>query len=441
MNKKRISFLIVIILTCTIFLSGCVLQGKSAYDIAVDNGFVGTQQEWLESLKGANGINGTDGEFILINSLFQEAVLNGYEGSYFNFLETYFRSSNEQVNQVTYATNKALRSIVSIRAKKADSVNAGAGVIYKITGNTAYIITNYHVVYNGSDALDKISKEITVFLYSKDYSNFAIAATYIGGSMTKDIAVLAVDTRQTHWASQFVMPVELAQYNSVLVGSTAIAIGNPNADGIAATCGVISLLDESIDMTAIDEQSVISYHVLRTDTAINGGNSGGGLFNINGELIGIVNAKIIDSSIEGMAYAINVDLAIAVANNIIRNYSANGGSIVTINKVIIGIMSAITSIDLHYDPELAATLAIETITIVEVVSGSVATGILFENDIILFARNNKENSFAPLKVTNNYQLGEYMYNFDKGDVLMLTIKRDGVVQEVAITLSNSVIEK
>lgn len=77
------------------------------------------------------------------------------------------------------------------------------------------------------------------------------------------------------------------------VGDSVIAIGNPNAGGIAVTQGILSMESEYITMTAADNVSTVQIRVMRVDAAINGGNSGGGLFNDSGELIGIVNAKVV----------------------------------------------------------------------------------------------------------------------------------------------------
>lgn len=113
--------------------------------------------------------------------------------------------------------------------------------------------------------------------------------------------------------------VEIANSNEINVGDKAIAIGNSEALGISATSGIVSVDSEYITMLSLDEKAYVDHRVIRIDTAVNGGNSGGGLFNSNGQLIGIVNAKITDDSIENIAFAIPSNVAISIAQNILNN--------------------------------------------------------------------------------------------------------------------------
>ena len=101
------------------------------------------------------------------------------------------------------------------------------------------------------------------------------------------------------------------------VGESAIAIGNPEGNGFSTSLGIVSVDSEYIEMTGADGVTNVEFRVMRIDTAVNGGNSGGGLFNSKGELIGIVNAKIQSTTVENIAYAIPSNLAAAVADNII----------------------------------------------------------------------------------------------------------------------------
>lgn len=120
-KTSKIIAIIMIISITAVLLSACVTisNGQSAYDIAVKNGFVGTEAEWLESLKGtdgtngSNGIDGTDGEVKIISSLYDEAVEKGYTGTFFEFLQEYIQSTATSTS-VTQATNEALKSITSI---------------------------------------------------------------------------------------------------------------------------------------------------------------------------------------------------------------------------------------------------------------------------------------------------------------------------------------
>lgn len=216
----------------------------------------------------------------------------------------------KSVNTDGSGTSTAAGSIADVAANAADSVveittetietstyfgqyvtsGAGSGVI--ITEN-GYIITCDHVV-NGAST-------VTVTLTNGD----SYDATIVGEDSVTDIAVLKIDANNLTCAV-------IGDSDSLVVGQDAIAIGNPLGElGGTVTNGIISALDRQVE---VDGQT---YNLLQTNAAINPGNSGGGLFNINSELIGIVNAKSSGSGIEGLGFAIPINDAIAVAEQLI----------------------------------------------------------------------------------------------------------------------------
>ncbi len=174
---------------------------------------------------------------------------------------------------------------------------AGSGVIISEDG---YIITNHHVIDGAS--------EVTVRL--KDGTEYT--AQIIGSDEESDIAVIKIDATGLQTAV-------LGDSSTLAVGETCIAIGNPLGElGGTVTEGIISALDREI---AIDGQTMT---LLQTSAAINPGNSGGGLFNAKGELIGIVNAKTSASGIEGLGFAIPVNTAKDIAEELINNGYVTG---------------------------------------------------------------------------------------------------------------------
>lgn len=160
------------------------------------------------------------------------------------------------------------------------TTGAGSGVIFTSDG---YIVTNNHVIEN--------SNAITVKLnHGESYP-----ATLIATDSKTDLAVIKID------ASNLV-PVILGDSDALLVGEDAIAIGNPLGElGGTVTNGIISALDREV---TIDGQK---RNLLQTNAAVNPGNSGGGLFNAKGELIGIVSAKSSGTDVEGIGFAIPVN--------------------------------------------------------------------------------------------------------------------------------------
>lgn len=424
-------------------------HGKSAYEIAVDNGFVGSEQDWLASLSipgaqgpsaydvaVANGFTGTFDEWInLITgdglqglSAYEIAVLYGFEGTELEWLDSLKGAKGDTgYGSVADAVNFAINSTVSVYAGS----SAGSGVLYlgdKALGN-AYVITNYHVVYNSLTS--EINTDISVFLYGMPYLEYEIPATYIGGSMHYDIAVLKIEGSEIYKESS-AFAVTVADVYDIYPGYTAIAIGNPMSEGISATTGIISVDSEYIDMIGVDDITPVSYRVMRIDTPINRGNSGGGLFNDRGELIGIVNAKIISTEVESVGYAIPASIAIYAANNIIRNY--DGIESTGIIRCLLGVMIKIDDAYSIYDAEEKRVKIINTISVDSVSPGSAAYGNLIEGDIIegfTYGATTRE-------VTRLFHLVDYSLNFVHYDTVTLHIIRNGVQMDISMVLTNAI---
>ena len=169
-----------------------------------------------------------------------------------------------------------------------------------IISEDGYIVTNNHVVEGAN--------KITV----RDKDGNEYAAELIGTDAKTDLAVIKVNANNLSAAV-------LGNSASLSVGDEAIAIGNPLGElGGTVTRGIISALDREIN---IDGQAMT---LLQTDTAINKGNSGGGLFNSQGQLIGIVNAKSSGSSVEGLGFAIPIDTAKPVIESLITSGYVTG---------------------------------------------------------------------------------------------------------------------
>lgn len=172
------------------------------------------------------------------------------------------------------------------------SEGAGSGVIVSEDG---YIATNYHVIEGSS--------KVTVKLHSGD----SYDAEVVGYDSENDLAVLKIDAKDLN-------AVTIGKSSSVKVGDLAVAIGNPLGTlGGTATSGIISSLDREL---TIDGRKL---SLLQTDSAINPGNSGGGLFDGSGKLIGIVVAKGSGTGIEGLGFAIPIDTAAPIINQIIED--------------------------------------------------------------------------------------------------------------------------
>ena len=254
-------------------------------------------------------------------------VLSGAVGFAGGYLGNQYAGNSSGTNKVIYqsvqrtsttsGSDSDKLSVADVAALTADSVveittesvttgkfmqqyvseGAGSGVIITSDG---YIATNNHVIDGAS--------KITVRL--KDESVYE--ATLVGKDAKTDIAVLKINAKDLTAAVY-------GDSSKLVVGETAIAIGNPLGElGGTVTSGIISALDRSI---TIDGETMT---LLQTNAAINPGNSGGGLFNQYGELIGIVNAKSSGSDIEGLGFAIPMNTAKTVIEEIIENGYVRG---------------------------------------------------------------------------------------------------------------------
>ncbi len=342
---------------------------------------------------------------------------------------------NSQSGNLAFGANEGVRSIVSIYCTHStglfgSSGSTGSGIIYKVNAEgDAFVITNYHVVHNSSYG---ISEKIELYLYGMEYTDYTIPATYVGGSMNYDIAILRVENSEIlkkAYASGSVQAVKIADSDKISIGQETIAIGNPQGQGISVTTGVISVDSEYIDMTGSDGKTAISFRVMRTDTPVNSGNSGGGFFNAKGELIGVVNAKIINSDVENIGYAIPSNVARAIADNII-DY-CYGKECKTVMRGILGITVIANSLSTYYDEEAGMLVRVEEIAVHDVTEGGLGSKMFQTGDIIKSVTiGDKE-----IEITRQHHLIDAMLDVRVGDTVTNVIVRNGEEMTVSTVIT------
>lgn len=213
--------------------------------------------------------------------------------------------------QVTDVVEKVTSSVVGVTNVQQSSdfwsqqenseAGTGSGVIYKVEGDDAFIITNHHVI-EGADAIDIVLSDETT-----------IDAQLLGSDVYTDLAVLKIDS------SEIDEPIELGTSDDLRVGEPAIAIGNPLGHMFSGsvTVGVVSGTNRTIPVDINqDGRPDWQAEVIQTDAAINPGNSGGALINIEGHLIGINSMKINEASVEGIGFAIPIDAALPIVDEL-----------------------------------------------------------------------------------------------------------------------------
>ena len=264
------------------------------------------------------------------------------------------------------------------------SAAAGSGFILTQDG---YILTNYHVV-EGSNSI-----KVTT------YDGTSYDAQLIGYDESNDIAVLKIDASD-------LTPVVLGDSDTLNVGDSVVAIGNPLGElTFSLTTGVVSALDRPVTLS-----TGTTMNLIQTDCAINSGNSGGALFNLYGEVIGITNAKYSSSgssseaSIDNIGFAIPIDQVRSIFESIITN-----GYIV---KPYIGVtVSDVSSESQSYGlPQGAAVRSVTE-------NGPAAEAGLQENDIITAVNGET--------ITGSNDLVKLVKASAAGDTLELTVYRQG----------------
>lgn len=270
---------------------------------------------------------------------------------------------------------------------------AGSGVIISSDG---YILTCAHVVDGAST--------ITVTIGDKDYT-----ATLVGEDTTSDIAVIKID-------ADGLTPATVGNSDSLKVGQSVMAVGNPLGElGGTVTGGMISALNRSV--TIQGSSSVNTMSLIQMDASVSPGNSGGGLFNMNGELVGIVNAKSSSSDAEGLGFAIPINDAIKVAQELLENGYVTGRPYLGITYLAVE------------DAQTAAQLGVNAygVYVVEVVKGGPAekAGLQAGDRIV---------SVDGTEIASKDDLGTLMQEHAAGDTLSITIARDGQMQTVNVTL-------
>ncbi len=280
---------------------------------------------------------------------------------------------------------KCIQSVVIINVTETTTAygqeyttsGAGSGVIYTTDG---YIVTNYHVV--GAN-----TKTISVILYNGE----VYEGKYIYGDEYMDISVIKIEKNDC-------TPAVFGDSDAMMLGDEVVAIGNPLGYGLSVTDGIVSALTRDVTV----ENTTMT--LMQTSAAINSGNSGGGLFNAKGELIGIVNAKIGGVSVEGMGFAIPSSTVVKCINDL-KNYGYITG------QARLGV--TVQTKQYQSWPYMQTYSYIQVTEINE--NGSAAKSGLEVGDILQKINGTEISSFATLS--------QMLTKYGIGDTVTLTIRR------------------
>ena len=351
------------------------------------------------------------------------AVIGGLLGSVFTYFvfdakldkltlsQTSGNSTSTQIqiektdSPVVAIAQKAGPSIVGVKVNSLfqgifgnleTSDEEGSGIIYSEDG---YIVTNYHVI---ETAIKNSSATIQVTLSTGESLN----ASIIGYDDVTDLAVIKVDKTGLQAA-------EFGVSGDLKVGELAVAIGNPLGQELAGsvTGGYISALNRKLTTDGR------TYNLIQTDAAINPGNSGGALVNSQGQVIGINTAKINETSVEGIGFAIPSDDALPIIKELIQN-----GKIV---RPYIGLSGI--NID---DATARMNNIVKGVYVMQVLQGTPAQEAGIQRGDIIVQIDGKD-------ITTMEELNEIKNAKNIGDTITLKINRAGKEIEVKVTLASN----
>ena len=280
----------------------------------------------------------------------------------------------------------------------------GSGVIFKVEGNTAYVVTNNHVI-EGSDQIE--------IAFS---SGEKTSAELVGTDALTDLAVLKMD------AGYVEAVLEFGDSSVVRAGEEVIAIGNPLGLEYAGsvTQGIVSAVDRTVSV----ETSAGAWDLttIQTDAAINPGNSGGALMNAQGQVIGINSLKISDDDVEGIGFAIPSNDAVPIINEIMETGQ--------VNRPYLGVgLASLEEIPQYYLQSLPEEVE-GGVVITSVQEGSAASNAGLQVQDVIVAVNGTE-------VGNSTDFRKNLYNLKPGDTAELTVFSSGKEKTVKVTLGGT----
>ena len=322
-------------------------------------------------------------------------------------LETINTVSVTETDRIKSSIDKVYDSVVVIESYKGNTqISSGSGFVYKKDDKKGYIITNYHVV-DGSSSL-KV----------KYMNGETVDANVLGGDEYSDIAVLSVD------ASSVLQVAEIGDSTKLELGDTLFTVGTPvDSDYMGTvTKGILSGKDRTVTVSLTNGSFMME--VLQTDAAINPGNSGGPLVNINGEVIGVNSLKLVQDEIEGMGFAIPIELVMSSVDRLEKGEE--------IKRPLLGVsLLDVDSTYMLYRNNIFLDESIEQgVVVVEVQEESTASlAELQKGDVIL------EIDGVQIENTAHFRFVLYKYNI--GDKINVKYYRDKKISDVEIELKDA----
>ena len=311
---------------------------------------------------------------------------------------------------ISEAVEKVYDGVLMVRNYQNDEVaSTGTGFVYKIDGDNAYVMTNQHVV-EGADRVTLITS-----------NDEEVEGEVLGGDTYVDIAIVRIKKVDG------LVALQLGNSENASLGDLVFTIGSPlgyEYRGSVST-GHLAGKDRLVSVsTGNTSSSDWVMKVLQTDAAINPGNSGGPLMNTNGEVIGVISMKLVQTEVEGMGFAIPIEYINSKIETLEKGESIEWP---LLGVSMINVSDARNSY--RYDFDIPSNLDYGVV-VAGIESGSGASkSDLSEGDIITKLNGEKVQDSAYLR----YEL----YKYSAGDTIEITYIRDGKEHTTKVTLSSS----
>ena len=313
-----------------------------------------------------------------------------------------------ETNTIKSSIEKVYDATVMIESYRGDKlIGTGTGFVYKKENDKGYIMTNHHVIESGN-----LIKVINIEGQSEE-------ATILGSDEYADIAVLSID------ADAVLQVAEIGDSTKLELGDTLFTVGSPLGSEYMGTVtkGILSGKDRTITVNV--SNSSFMMEVLQTDAAINPGNSGGPLVNINGEVVGVNSLKLVEDEIEGMGFAIPIEMAMSSAEKFEKGEK--------ISRPLLGV--SLVDVDSAYSLYRYGINIDKDVTTGAVIASvedntPATTAKLQKGDVIIEINGTQIKSVAHFRFV--------LYKYSVGDEITVKYNRNGKENTIKIKLTKSI---
>lgn len=312
-------------------------------------------------------------------------------------------TSNDSISE---SIDKVYDSVVVVNNYRNGRLTGyGSGFVYKKDNKYGYIMTNNHVVEDATELMITLS------------NGEEVEGEVLGTDSYMDVAVVRID------ADKVLQVAEIGDSTESKLGDTVFTVGTPVSTEYAGTVtkGIVS--GENREITVTNNGSEYMMEAIQIDASINPGNSGGPLVNINGEVIGVNSVKLVESSIEGMGFAIPIEVAMSQVDKL-ENGEAIARPVIGVSLYDLDSLPLLGSSDLKIDSSIKSGVVVNSVDS----DSDAETAGLERNDVIIKVDGTDVKGSAHLKYL--------LYKHNIGDSVKLTIIRNGNEKELTLKLTH-----